>query len=126
MKKSLTAIDLFCGAGGLTEGLRQAGVQVLAGNEFDEAAGATFAATHRDAKFLPCRCNSFQPLTFFKHLVLVGESLIAWWEGRLAKRSASIISSEECTTSAVSCFVSTCVPWKGFRRDGRCGLWRQA
>lgn len=53
MKKSFTAIDLFCGAGGLTEGLRQAGFHVLAGNDFDEAAGATFAATHGDAKFLP-------------------------------------------------------------------------
>lgn len=49
---SLTAIDLFCGAGGLSEGLRQAGFSVLAGNDFDEAAGETYAATHADAKFL--------------------------------------------------------------------------
>lgn len=53
MDKTYTAIDLFCGAGGLTEGLRQAGFHVLAGNDFDEAAGRTFAATHQDAKFLP-------------------------------------------------------------------------
>ena len=52
MDKTYTAIDLFCGAGGLTEGLRQAGFHVLAGNDFDEAAGATFAATHKDAQFL--------------------------------------------------------------------------
>lgn len=48
----LTAIDLFCGAGGLSEGLRQAGYHVLAGNDFDECAGATYAKTHREAKFL--------------------------------------------------------------------------
>jgi DNA (cytosine-5)-methyltransferase 1 len=48
-----TAIDLFCGAGGLSEGFRQAGFQVLAGNDFNEVAGATFAATHLDAVFLP-------------------------------------------------------------------------
>lgn len=48
----LTAIDLFCGAGGLSEGLRQAGFSVLAGNDFDDAAGETYAATHADAKFL--------------------------------------------------------------------------
>lgn len=48
----LTAIDLFCGAGGLSEGLRQAGVHVLAGNDFDECAGATYARTHREARFL--------------------------------------------------------------------------
>ena len=48
----LTAIDLFCGAGGLSEGFRQAGFHVLAGQDFDEAAGATFASTHPEAKFL--------------------------------------------------------------------------
>lgn len=49
---SLTAIDLFCGAGGLSEGFRQAGFHVLAGQDFDEQAGATFAETHPEAKFI--------------------------------------------------------------------------
>lgn len=52
MTNELTAIDLFCGAGGLSEGLRQAGYHVLAGNDFDEASGETYAATHREARFL--------------------------------------------------------------------------
>ncbi|WP_416899260.1 MAG: DNA cytosine methyltransferase [Minwuia sp.] len=47
-----TAIDLFCGAGGLSEGFRQAGFHVLAGNDIDEAAGRTYAATHPEAVFL--------------------------------------------------------------------------
>ena len=46
------AIDLFCGAGGLSQGFRQAGFDVLAGQDFDTAAGATFAATHPGAKFI--------------------------------------------------------------------------
>jgi DNA (cytosine-5)-methyltransferase 1 len=50
--KQLTAIDLFCGAGGLSEGFRQAGFEVLAGQDFDEPAGATFASTHPEAKFI--------------------------------------------------------------------------
>ena len=52
MTKGWTAVDLFCGAGGLSEGLRQAGFHVLAGNDLDETAGATFAATHTNARFL--------------------------------------------------------------------------
>jgi len=53
MASGLTVIDLFCGAGGLSEGFRQAGFTVLAGNDFDERAGETFAATHPEATFLP-------------------------------------------------------------------------
>jgi DNA (cytosine-5)-methyltransferase 1 len=51
--RSLTAIDLFCGAGGLSEGFRQAGFHVLAGQDLDETAGATFASTHHEARFIP-------------------------------------------------------------------------
>lgn len=51
--KNLTAVDLFCGAGGLSEGFRQAGFHVLAGQDFDDAAGATFVATHPEASFIP-------------------------------------------------------------------------
>ncbi|WP_209037602.1 DNA cytosine methyltransferase [Mameliella alba] len=47
-----TAIDLFCGAGGLSEGFRQAGVHVLAGQDIDATFGATFTQTHREAKFV--------------------------------------------------------------------------
>lgn len=47
-----SAIDLFCGAGGLSEGFRQAGFHVLAGNDFDSVAGETFAASHAEAQFL--------------------------------------------------------------------------
>lgn len=50
MKK--TAIDLFCGAGGLSEGFRQAGFHVLAGNDINVAAGQTYSTTHSEAQFL--------------------------------------------------------------------------
>jgi len=49
---SYTAIDLFCGAGGLSAGLEMAGFNVLAGNDIFEAAGETFQKTHPQAKFV--------------------------------------------------------------------------
>ena len=47
-----TVIDLFCGAGGLSEGFRQAGFHVLAGQDYDDMAGRTFSATHHEARFI--------------------------------------------------------------------------
>ena len=49
----MTAIDLFCGAGGLSEGFQQAGFHILAGNDFDEYAGETFRLAHDAAEFIP-------------------------------------------------------------------------
>lgn len=40
------AIDLFCGAGGLSEGLRQAGFRTVAAVDFDPTTIATFASNH--------------------------------------------------------------------------------
>lgn len=48
-----TVIDLFCGAGGLSAGLEMAGFNVLAGNDYFEAAGRTFEQTHPQARFIP-------------------------------------------------------------------------
>lgn len=52
--KHWTAIDLFCGAGGLSDGFRQAGFHVLAGNDIDPYAAETFVASHAEVQFLPC------------------------------------------------------------------------
>lgn len=47
-RRSWTTVDLFCGAGGLTEGFRQAGYQCLYANDINEAAIHTFRANHPD------------------------------------------------------------------------------
>lgn len=44
--KQPTVIDLFAGAGGMTEGLRKAGFKSLLANEYDEMAAKTFAYNH--------------------------------------------------------------------------------
>lgn len=50
MKNQTTAIDLFCGAGGLTLGLKQAGFKVLAGVEINPVAARTFRTNHSDVE----------------------------------------------------------------------------
>jgi DNA (cytosine-5)-methyltransferase 1 len=47
-----TVIDLFCGAGGLSEGFRQAGFRILLGNDIDTTFGETFSRSHDGAKFV--------------------------------------------------------------------------
>jgi DNA (cytosine-5)-methyltransferase 1 len=69
--KRRSAIDLFCGAGGLSEGLRQAGFSILAGNDIDEWAGATFRATHNESEFLS---GSIRDLTAADFLQATGLS----------------------------------------------------
>jgi DNA (cytosine-5)-methyltransferase 1 len=44
------SLDLFCGAGGLSEGLRQAGFETRVGVDFDPRALATYSANHPDAE----------------------------------------------------------------------------
>lgn len=49
---TVSAIDLFCGAGGLTHGLMHAGIKVEAGIDIDEQAEFAYMANNPDAKFL--------------------------------------------------------------------------
>lgn len=44
------AVDLFCGAGGLSEGFRQAGFTIIAGSDNDPDAMATYAANFPEAR----------------------------------------------------------------------------
>lgn len=48
----VAAVDLFCGAGGLTYGLQKAGVPVVAGIDLDEQSRHAFTANNGAAKFL--------------------------------------------------------------------------
>src|SRR5258707_9528438 len=51
---TLRTIDLFCGAGGITEGFRQAGYRCLYANDWMPEAIETFMANHPDA-WADCR-----------------------------------------------------------------------
>jgi len=54
-KKSnqLSAVDFFCGAGGVTCGFRQAGINVLGGIDFDEVFEDTYEKNNPGSTFIP-------------------------------------------------------------------------
>lgn len=70
-----TVIDLFCGAGGLSEGFRQANFHVRAGNDFFDAAGETFKVTHSEATFLPGPIQNYTATDFLKAACLKPKQL---------------------------------------------------
>jgi len=49
----VSAVDLFCGAGGLTHGLMQAGIKVEAGIDLDESAKHAFTTNNPGVSFFP-------------------------------------------------------------------------
>ncbi len=50
--RSLTAIDLFCGSGAVTSGLKEAGFRVLAAVDVDDVACQTYRMNHPEVKLL--------------------------------------------------------------------------
>lgn len=52
------AIDLFCGCGGLTQGLKDAGFRVLVGIELSAAAAAVYRANHPNVNLLEQDINT--------------------------------------------------------------------
>src|SRR3989344_1744061 len=52
MKKEINTLDLFCGAGGLSEGFKEAGFNVLLGVDTNKIALETFKLNHTKSKIL--------------------------------------------------------------------------
>lgn len=72
----IAAVDLFCGAGGLTYGLRKAGIEVAAGIDIDKQSKHAYTTNNPDAKFLPWdvarkRCKSIAKLFPKGHIRLL-------------------------------------------------------
>ena len=80
-KNKFKAIDFFCGGGGMTYGLRQAGIDVIAGVDIDKEAKDTYEFNNRGSAFIEkdirnLRSNYFEKYYGVKRdddtLILVG------------------------------------------------------
>lgn len=61
----MKAIDFFCGGGGMTCGLRQAGIDVIAGVDFDSDAKETYEFNNHGATFVQADINKL-PRDYFE------------------------------------------------------------
>ncbi len=60
-KNTLKAIDFFSGAGGLTYGLRKAGINVLAGVDIDESCKETYEKNNKGSVYLAKDITKYSP-----------------------------------------------------------------
>ena len=51
-QKSLNAIDFFCGGGGMSLGMRRAGINVIAGIDNDPKCRETYEVNHKESQFI--------------------------------------------------------------------------
>lgn len=69
---AVEALDIFCGAGGLSLGLGRAGISVVAGVELDADAAATWTELHPAAQLVQCDANKVQWRRFDGVALVVG------------------------------------------------------
>jgi len=74
MRHGFRVVDLFCGAGGLSEGFRQAGYSVVAASDSDPDACATYALNFPEARLL--RGDIRSPAVRKKVLAAAGDAEI--------------------------------------------------
>lgn len=60
LKNEIVAIDFFCGVGGLTRGLLNTGIKVLAGIDIDYTAKETYEKNNPGSVFIPEDVNNIQ------------------------------------------------------------------
>ena len=71
----MRAIDFFCGGGGMTYGLRQAGIDVIAGIDLDPEARATYEWNNQSSVFLNRDLNRL-PTKYLEEKLLLNPTAI--------------------------------------------------
>ncbi|AWM35296.1 DNA (cytosine-5-)-methyltransferase [Hymenobacter nivis] len=87
-KVKYKAVDFFCGAGGMTNGFRKAGVNVIAGVDFDHDCRKTYEDNNVGSKFILADIKTLTFREFTKqtkirvgddHLIFIGCSPCQYW-----------------------------------------------
>lgn len=84
----LKAVDFFCGGGGMSYGMKEAGIEVLAGIDFEPACKDTYEANMNGAKFIQADVFDLKEIELQKllnlkrndkNLLLIGCSPCQFW-----------------------------------------------
>ncbi|PWB50380.1 MAG: DNA (cytosine-5-)-methyltransferase [Candidatus Methanoperedenaceae archaeon] len=87
-KSNLIAIDFFCGAGGMTNGFRKAGIKIIAGIDIDGECKETYEKNNRGSNFIladikKLSFEDFEKQTGIKknddNLIFIGCSPCQYW-----------------------------------------------
>lgn len=85
---TLKAVDFFCGAGGMSCGMRKAGIEVLAGIDIDPSCKKTYESNNAPSKFIEADISTLTPealieLTGIRQnddsLIFIGCSPCQYW-----------------------------------------------
>jgi len=75
MKSKPNIVDLCCGAGGLSEGFKQAGFEIAMGVDIDSNATQTFSYNHKESHTETVDLNFLKPRKFKKMLKLLNKDI---------------------------------------------------
>ena len=75
-RKKITAIDLFCGAGGLTRGISESGIRVAKGIDMDGTVAETYEKNNPGATFVKADIRRISPAEIMDGIDLGGTDLL--------------------------------------------------
>ena len=102
-KQRFTAIDFFCGGGGMTCGLRQSGIDVIAGVDFDPTVGETYEFNNPGSKFINSDINIL-PESYFDITKSISDYFPMQHTQLVDNQSATITAVEMWYTKFVNNF----------------------
>ena len=97
---NIRAVDFFCGAGGMSQGMKDAGISVIAALDNEQICGDTYMANHPNSKFIKEDIKEYEPeklqedvpklKTGDDNMVFIGCTPCQHWSGIRHKKESSM------------------------------------